>query len=262
MRPDGEGSPIFGEARFRQKLRDEEHELLAYAASWPRAPSAGWRTHGKGWYTCLYCETRFKRRGKLIPRFCSAGCLRVASRVRKEYREEMIRRLFEEGASDREISEQTGLAESGVRQKRFEMGLVRPPSPEREATLNKGKKSAAAELAVASDLLREGYEVFRAAGEEKKRSCDLVVIRPETRRCHADHPRRVEVLEVERHADGSPRVPPSAAARAEEVYDTLALVLPDESIYYLSAAEVYMRRQSPGQPPAERPALPTRGEFP
>ncbi len=246
------------ESRFRERIVEDEDRFLADPPSWPRAPSAGWRQHGKGIHLCLFCDGLFQRKKKKVPCFCSAECRRAATSVRRQYREEMIRRLFEEGASDREISEQTGLAESGIRQKRFEMGLVRPPSPEQEAAKDKGKKSAASELAVASDLLREGYEVFRSVGEEKKRSCDLVVLRPETRRCHADHPRRVEVLEVERRADGSPRVPPSAAARAEEVYDTLALVFADGGIFYLSAAEVFMQRQ----PPAERPSSPAGSELP
>ncbi len=158
------------EAAFREKLREKEHKYLCYPHAWPQALPAGLRaareaggTSKEGWFRCLYCGSAFELREQRPPRFCSVPCSRAATRVRREYREEMLRELFAEGASDREMAQRTGLSEGVVREKRLAMGLVRPPSSEREEDRDAGEKSAAAEDAVCADLMRRGYEVFRRA---------------------------------------------------------------------------------------------------
>ncbi len=111
------------EIRFREELKLDDDCLLFDGNGWPGAPSV-WRTHGKGWHECLYCYEPFRRKGRSgRARFCSAGCRLEALRVRREFREEMIARLFPTGASDREMANATGLAVDVVRMKRFAMGM-------------------------------------------------------------------------------------------------------------------------------------------
>ncbi len=117
--------------RFWKSIAEDEYRFLSDPRSWPRAYSA-WKVYGAGtrYCFCLYCDEAFRKRGgkRNIPHFCSAACHRNAMRVRKEYREQMIRDLFAEGTSYRMIGWETGLSHHVVKIKRYEMKL--PPHGE------------------------------------------------------------------------------------------------------------------------------------
>ncbi len=124
MSPEGQPDRSPAERRFWQRLREDEERFLSEPQAWPRAKSAGWRIYGKGWWLCLYCDERFRPVSKKKPpHFCCSECKAVATRLRAEYREQIIRRLVPEGASDYEISGETGISPNVVRLKRYAMGL-------------------------------------------------------------------------------------------------------------------------------------------
>ncbi|MDP9474139.1 MAG: hypothetical protein M3R38_00270 [Actinomycetota bacterium] len=117
--------------RALRKLRERsptEEELLADPLAFPRARSL-YLTHGAKMHACVFCDAPFKRRTKQ-PRFCDDRCRRAAVRWRRKLRERLICEGFLAGSSDREIAEEVGLTVHVVRQKRSQLGLLRPlPEP-------------------------------------------------------------------------------------------------------------------------------------
>lgn len=119
------------EKRALRELRDQpptEEELLANPLAFPRARSLH-LTHGAKMHACVFCDAPFKRKTKQ-PRFCDDRCRRAALRWRRKLRERLICEGFLAGRSDRDIAEEVGLTVNVVRQKRLQLGLLRPlPEP-------------------------------------------------------------------------------------------------------------------------------------
>lgn len=97
-------------------------------------------------------------------------------------------------------------------------------SPERAVRIPTGAVGAIAELLVSADLVRKGYEVFRAVSPAS--SCDLVALLQGTAT-------RVEVRTALRRTDGSIQVP--AQARDKGRYDIMACLTYDNLITYFDA---------------------------
>jgi hypothetical protein len=100
-----------------------------------------------------------------------------------------------------------------------ELAKARALNPVRDLPLPSGTVGALHELLVAADLLRRGYEVFRAVSQAA--SCDLAVLKE-------GHLLRVEVTTGYRHLGGGFAFPPR---KYPDRHDVLAIVVGQEIHY-------------------------------